>query len=562
MDLDDLLGSETILRNFRIAAMIGSFSNLIELNIGFSDANSNLFFDDIIDAIKINGFQHLVKFTSNISLNNLNEHLIFSFIDSISKHCLHLQYLILPFSCVKRKKGVVQAAFFGNSWPSLKTIPQYLLQVPTLLNGYSAIRYAILESIGRGSAQFPSLKELFFIECSSTSIALQGLCLARDMSHIKELCIAGRALRNPFLNVNLNESRFSGVEILDISALEFPKCPANVPLPVHAIPLMHDNLEYEELKSVYETNTKNCKKILLSTISNAPIESLKLGLPSISSDIVDLLSAKGHLKLLKKLEIIGRNSNNWYHENEIFCEQTLPFVIPNSIQQLRDGGRILFGSYFEGSCHHDEEEYLFGDDVTNCIRYSLDLLQNSFLRANLKCLVLGGWLEMEAENILDLNEIFRDYSDEENDDNNDDEKDEKDEEDEEDKENKEDEEDEEDIDDEIIFKEWAQTFRYLKNLDTLDLKLEDSYTANTIIERIIEQPPQRLTTIRVHASNETRASLYLLLSPKKRQRTIDHWFPLKRAVPIVPLKLVYVSDANPLLADTIIKFDIKRFSSF
>lgn len=120
IDLDDLFGGETILRNFRVAAMIGSFSNLIELNIGFLDANSNLFFDDIIDAIKTDGFQHLVKFTSTISLNNLNEHLIFSFIESISKHCLHLQYLILPFSCVKRKKSIVQAAFFGKIWPSLK----------------------------------------------------------------------------------------------------------------------------------------------------------------------------------------------------------------------------------------------------------------------------------------------------------------------------------------------------------------------------------------------------------------------------------------------------------
>ena len=533
--------------------MLGSFSNLKELDIkcDFMEVGSEGFYLDFIDAFTINGFRGLVNLNIQIGMNQISENMIFNLIDTISKHCLLLENLILPYKIIKRRKSIVQAAIFGTTWPNLKTIPQHLLQLQSF--GHEALRYAILDGLSVGSLQFPQLDTLVFRECASVDVARAGLVLPEDMSHIKHLTIIGRALRNPFLmSENNTPTRFSGLETLDLSGLEFPECPLN------NTPEVIPTAEFTLLKTEFDNRTRHCKRKLISSIPSVQLQSLKLGLTSFTCDgdgdsIVGGLDEI--LKQLKSLEIIGRNPMSWYESKEAFCEQSALFQLQNGLHQLRDGGELKF--FHEHSYDEDpSDDFLEEEDNVTCIQRCLALLQKEYLRNNLLHLKVGRWLEIDWSFIIDnggifeVNDMLKMLYDDEDDDDNDSDDDDKDEDDDENKIKKK------------IFSRtaevWAKTLSYYKRLKHFEMRNFDIMEGGVIdlIEKIALDPPLKLSTIIVRGDRNGRNQISQI--SRRQQKTIDCWIKPKRIIPIVPLDIVYINDETSL-KETLTTLNIKRW---
>lgn len=549
--------SFSILRNFRIASMLGSFSNLKELDIkcDYMEVGSDGFYLDFIDAFTINGFRGLVNLNIQIGINQVSENMIFNLIEAISKHCLLLKSLILPFEIIKRRKATVQAAIFGNTWPNLKSIPQHLLQLQSL-EGNQAMRYAILDGLSAGSLQFPQLDTLVLRECASVDVARAGLVLPEDMSHIKHLTIIGRALRNPFLMSENNNTRFNGLVTLNLSGLEFPECPRN------NTPEVIPHAEFMLLQTEFDDRTRHCKRKLISSIPSAQLQSLKLGLTSFSLTL-DGDSIVGGLdeilKQLKSLEIIGRNPMSWYESKEAFCEQSVPFQLQNGLHQLRDGGELKF---FQEDSYDDEDpsdEFLQEEDNFTCIQYCLALLQKECLRNNLLHLKVGRFLEIDWSDIIDyggieeVNHILKELYDDEDDDDNESDDDDKDE-DEDDDENK--------IKKKIFSRTaevWAKTLSYYKRLKHFEMRNFDITETGVInmIDKIALDPPPKLSTVILRGGERNGRNQISQMS-RRKQKTIDCWIKPKRIIPIAPLDIVYINDETSL-KETLTTLNIKRW---
>ena len=545
--------SFSILRNFRIASMLGSFSNLKELDIkcDYMEVGIEGFYLDFIDAFTINGFRGLVNLNIQIGMNQVSENMIFNLIEAISKHCLLLKNLILPFEIIKRRKAIVQAAIFGNTWPNLKSIPQHLLQLQSL-GGNEVMRYAILDGLSAGSLQFPQLDTLVLRECASIDVARAGLVLPEDMSHIKHLTIIGRALRNPFLMMSENNNtRFSGLEVLDLSGLEFPDCPRISP---EVIP----HAEFMLLKTEFDDRTRHCKRKLISSIPSAQLQSLKLGLTSFTSDGDSIVGGLDEiLKQLKSLEIIGRNPMSWYESQEAFCEQTVPFQLQNGLHQLRDGGELKF--FHEDSYDEDpSDDFLQEEDNVTCIQYCLALLQKEYLRNNLLHLKVGRLLEIDWSFIIDyggieeVNHVLKELYDDEDDGDNESDDDDK----------NEDEDDDENKIKKKIFSRtaevWAKTLSYYKRLKHFEMRNFDITEAGVIemIDKIALDPPPKLSTVIVRGERNGRNQISQM--SRRQQKTIDCWIKPKRIIPIAPLDIVYINDETSL-KETLATLNIKRW---
>jgi len=537
--------------------MLGSFSNLKELDIKceYMEVGSEGFYLDFIDAFNINGFRGLVNLNIQIGMNQVSENMIFNLIEAISKHCLLLKNLILPFEIIKRRKAIVQAAIFGNTWPNLKSIPQHLLQLQSL-GGNQAMRYAILDGLSAGSLQFPQLDTLVLRECASVDVARAGLVLPEDMSHIKHLTIIGRALRNPFLmSENNTPTRFSGLETLDLSGLEFPECPRNNTPEV--IPLA----EFEVLKTEFDNRTRQCKRKLISSIPSAQLQSLKLGLTSFTCDGDSIVGGLDEiLQQLKTLEIIGRNPMSWYESKEAFCEQSAPFQLQNWLHQLRDGGELKFCSLHDEHSYNEDssDDFLEEEDNVTCIQYCLALLQRDYLRNNLLHLKVGRLLEIdwscviEYGGIEEVNHLLKELYDDEDDDDIESDDDDKDE-DEDDDENK--------IKKKIFSRTaevWAKTLSYYKRLKHFEMRNLDIMEAGLIdmIEKIALDPPPKLSTIIVRGAHNGRNQISQI--SRRQQKTIDSWLKPKRVIPIAPLDIVYINDET-LLKETLATLNVKRW---
>lgn len=116
MDLDyndfenDMAMCELTLRNFRVAALLGTFSNLQELKIA-SQWGNKFFYPDFIDAIRNSGFKNLKCLKMNISLDDAGEEFVNFFIGSISAFCPELEYLMFYGNQIKMKKNFMQVYY-------------------------------------------------------------------------------------------------------------------------------------------------------------------------------------------------------------------------------------------------------------------------------------------------------------------------------------------------------------------------------------------------------------------------------------------------------------------
>ena len=524
--------------------MLGTFSNLKELDIICDEVSNEAFYLDFTDAFITNGFKNLISLKVNISLNNISDDMIFNFIDAVSEHSLLLEYLSLPFSIMKRKRATVQAAFFGNTWPNLRFIPQHLLQLQVF--GNPAMRYAILDGLSPGSLQFLKLDTLLFRECVSVEGARAGLILPQDMSQIKHLTIIGRALRNPFLNADNKLHTFSGLETLDISGLEFPKCPDNIP----PIPIE----EFQPLQTEFNNRTKFCKEKLISAVSSAQLQSLKLGFTSIDIELGKIIEP------LKSLEIIGRNPISWYESNEALCEQNVAFKLNNGLQKLRDGGELWFSQLQDSFETDPTDESLEEDDKLVCIEICATFLQNNiYLKKNLEHLKISvSWLAIDWDYIIwggidEVNEVLMQLYDLVYEDEDGKEEDDKDEE-----------------EDEAIIKMkisnrvsefWMNTLSHYKKLQHFELKnFDDTIEAdsfNNLIQKVAFNPPPNLSSLIVSGEHGGRNLLNQILL-RRKQKTIENWLKPNRVIPVKPLKIVYTSNETSL-TETLVKLDIKRW---
>ena len=525
--------------------MLGTFSNLKELEITFDGdygigTASEACYPDFIDAFTTNGFKNLVNLKIAIDSNSVSATVIYTLIDAISKHSLLLEYLDLPYEIIKRRIAIVQAAIFGNTWPSLKFIPQHLLQLQPF--GSLAMRYAILDGLSPESLQFPKLDTLIFRECASVEVARDGLILPEDMSQIKHLTIIGRALRNPFLNADNNTTKFSNLETLDISGLEYPDCPV---LPVVPMDV------FLPLKTEFDNRTKICKEKFISAIPS--VQSLKLGLTSISFD----MTLDKIFEQLKTLEIIGRNPLSWYNAKEAFCEQSAAFDLQNAQQQIRDGGELRFSFFHEHSDELDSSDENLEEDTLECIQNSVALLQNKDLRKNLVHLKVGNWLAYDWSYIIEdgiaevnemLDEMYDDYHEEDDDNDNDED------------------EDEVSITMKILNRTsnvWASILSEYKRLKHFEIRnFDDVIEAECIIDmirKISVNPPPNLSSIIVRGEQEGK-NLLKRISLLRQQKTIENWLPLlsNRLIPVKPLKIVYTIDETSL-TETLTTFNIKRW---
>ena len=109
---NDNRACQITLRNFRIASMLGTFSNLQKLIISSSKWGDHLtFYPDFIDAIRSSGFKNLKSLRINVSLLNADDKFINFFIESISEYCVELEHLILFGRGIMTKKHLIQVLF-------------------------------------------------------------------------------------------------------------------------------------------------------------------------------------------------------------------------------------------------------------------------------------------------------------------------------------------------------------------------------------------------------------------------------------------------------------------
>ena len=109
---NDTRACQITLRNFRIASMLGTFSNLQKLIIHSRIWGDHLtFYPDFIDAIRSNGFKNLKSLRINVSLLNADDKFINLFIESISEYCVELEHLIFFGGNIMIKKNLIQVLF-------------------------------------------------------------------------------------------------------------------------------------------------------------------------------------------------------------------------------------------------------------------------------------------------------------------------------------------------------------------------------------------------------------------------------------------------------------------
>lgn len=279
-----------ILRDFQFAMSFGVFTKLKELVITFlpykfSEIDATImrtsFVNDFVYTLKSNGFSQLQKLEFVFQLYLLSDKTIQILIDSISRHCLLLEYLRLPLKDIGAKKLQVQTAIFQNNWPKLRMIDQHFLQVDEEDN--HVLRNIILNALS--SQKFPSLDRLVFRECSTNEIARVSLVLPESMDQIKHLTIIGRALRNPLLNSNTdkNRTKFCGLVELDISSLEFSSSP------------YYGGQNINNNNSLFTERTELCHKKLCSSISLSKIKTLKLGYSMLRRTTFGVVSIKKNM---------------------------------------------------------------------------------------------------------------------------------------------------------------------------------------------------------------------------------------------------------------------------
>ena len=109
---NDTRACQITLRNFRIASMLGTFSNLQKLIISSSQWGDHLtFYPDFIDAIRNSGFKSLRYLKINVSLRNADDKFINWFIESISEYCVELEHLVFFGSDIMIKNFLIQVLF-------------------------------------------------------------------------------------------------------------------------------------------------------------------------------------------------------------------------------------------------------------------------------------------------------------------------------------------------------------------------------------------------------------------------------------------------------------------
>ena len=114
---------ELTLRNFRVAALLGTFSNLQELKIA-SPWENRYFYPDFIDAIRDGGFKSLKRLQINISLDDASEEFVDLLIESISIFCLELEYLMFYGKSMRsmRIKNFLQVCYSYHQYFSYSLV--------------------------------------------------------------------------------------------------------------------------------------------------------------------------------------------------------------------------------------------------------------------------------------------------------------------------------------------------------------------------------------------------------------------------------------------------------
>jgi len=112
-DEEDTKFHQSTLRNFRIASMLGTFTNLQKLILSSTNFGNHMtFYPDFIDAINTKGFKNLKSLKLNIPFQNANDDTINLFIESLSKYCQELEYLIFFGNLLqKHVKHVIQVCY-------------------------------------------------------------------------------------------------------------------------------------------------------------------------------------------------------------------------------------------------------------------------------------------------------------------------------------------------------------------------------------------------------------------------------------------------------------------
>lgn len=341
----------------------------------------------------------------------------------------------------------------------------------------NAIKYAIRSGLSPGSTQFPSFDTLVVAESKDFIAARTGICLPEgDMSQVKKLILIGRVLMSPFLSHSHNIiTTFSGLKDLDISALEL------------------DKMSYLAPQS-YRTYLHR----LVVAIAPSYITSLKLGFLPLRSDIVDIMLATSNcLDQLEKLKIKALNNSYFYDKHLVWGGYD------NYIPSFSYVGESLFlddGFEYFTTC---EDDTLSEDQKYELAMASIKLLKHHKLRASLKHLKLGHFIDLEEWcNSIQVVDDDNPYCDEFK------------------------------IYDYSV---WAKSLSYYKKLINLDIKCSKYKAVNIIVKHIACNPPMNLSTINVKGSDED----FLFKNLHNRQKTIDHWFKPSKSILTKTLSFLY-----------------------
>ena len=276
---------------------------------------------------------------------------------------------------------------------------------------------------------------------------------------------------NPFLSHSHNIiTTFSGLKDLDISALEL-----------------------NEMSIQAQQNLNR----LVVAISPSYITSLKLGFLPLRSDIVDIvLATSSCLDQLETLKIKGLNNSYFYDKHLVWGGY-------DGYDVARDSGGSLFLDYSSEYFISCEDDALSEDHKYELAMASIKLLKHHQLRASLKHLKLGHFIDLEkwcnriqvVDNESSCCNEFESYD----------------------------------------YSIWAKTLSYYKKLVSLDIKCSKYKAINIIVKHIACNPPINLSKISVKGPNDD--SLFTNLH--NRQKTVDHWFKPCKSILTKTLSFVY-----------------------